>query len=93
MAILDVQHIEKSFGATKVLKDINFSLCKCSHDSILFFWFHFTMQNTNHFVRKCFRLQSVCILYHTGHIVGTFFHQRTDNIRLLSCVQMGANIL
>ena len=26
MAILDVQHIEKSFGATKVLKDINFSL-------------------------------------------------------------------
>lgn len=26
MAILDVQHIEKSFGATKVLKDISFSL-------------------------------------------------------------------
>ena len=56
MAILDVQHIEKSFGATKVLKDINFSLCKCSHDRILFFWLHFAMQNTNHFVRKCFRL-------------------------------------
>ena len=26
MSILDVQHIEKNFGATKVLKDINFSL-------------------------------------------------------------------
>ena len=26
MAILDVQHIEKSFGSTKVLRDINFSL-------------------------------------------------------------------
>lgn len=26
MAILDVQHIEKNFGATKVLQDINFSL-------------------------------------------------------------------
>ena len=26
MAILDVQHIEKSFGGTKVLRDINFSL-------------------------------------------------------------------
>ena len=26
MAILEVQHIEKNFGKTKVLKDINFSL-------------------------------------------------------------------
>ena len=28
MAILDVQHIEKSFGSTKVLRDINFSLAE-----------------------------------------------------------------
>ena len=26
MAILDVQHIEKHFGATQVLRDISFSL-------------------------------------------------------------------
>ena len=26
MAILDVQHIEKHFGATRVLEDISFSL-------------------------------------------------------------------
>ena len=35
MAILEVQHIEKHFGATKVLEDISFSLEKGQALSII----------------------------------------------------------
>ena len=79
MAILEVQHIEKHFGATKVLEDISFSLEKGQALSIIG---SSGSGKTNFLLpgRRCFQSSSLwwesltdrtawCLLLHRPHSI------------------------